>query len=234
MATQTILKVILKVLSCPLVLLSSVFETLNVNKTNVDIAKCLQIIDRHSNTKFSKPLIHTLIIAEDRRNSLHCGIDPIAIVRAIWARLFKDSIQGASTIEQQFVRVALGRYEKTITRKIREQLLAISLCKRTDKEKIAATYLSIAFYGTKLVGLEGVSKLCNSPIENISYYDAIRIVSRLKYPEPSKNKERWNTRHEFRCEYLSKKLLTSAKGMVPDVAEKATPLIPSRAIKLDQ
>ena len=65
-----------------------------------------------------------LISGEDHRYFLHPGFDVIAICRAIWRRLAWGVREGASTIEQQTVRVLKGRYERTLRRKVHEILLA--------------------------------------------------------------------------------------------------------------
>src|SRR5262245_21594087 len=59
------------------------------------------------------PLIaqRLLVSGEDHRHVLHPGVDPIAICRATWRCIYRGKREGASTIEQQVVRVISGRYE---------------------------------------------------------------------------------------------------------------------------
>src|SRR5690348_10551479 len=64
-----------------------------------------------------------LISGEDHRFFGHCGIDPIAVCRAIWRGVVLGHREGASTIEMQLVRVVTGRFERTLTRKLREAAL---------------------------------------------------------------------------------------------------------------
>ncbi|WP_369686225.1 transglycosylase domain-containing protein [Photobacterium kishitanii] len=49
--------------------------------------------------------------------------------------------KGASTIEQQFVRTVTAQYQKTLSRKIIEQLLSFSLYGFYSKSNISASYL---------------------------------------------------------------------------------------------
>ena len=113
----------------PIILLANIINLLNIKSFKDDIEKSLKIIDDFSNIKIDKRFIQVLILAEDRRNKLHRGVDTIAILRAIKVRLLENKYQGASTIEQQFIRVVTNRFEKTFYRKLREQILAILLDK---------------------------------------------------------------------------------------------------------
>lgn len=192
----------IKISSFPIGLISDFFEYFKIDKIDEDIEKSLKIIDKYSLVNIDKKLIEILIIAEDRRNKLHYGVDPIAILRAIKVRIFKKIYQGASTIEQQFVRVVSNRYERTFYRKFREQLLAIAVCKKREKEKIATAYLSIAYYGYNLEGLDGINNICGENIEEIELMKAIEVISRLKYPQPKNINNTWIKKHINRNKYI--------------------------------
>ena len=142
------LKFLFATILSPFVLFVRIVEVRNFWGIRSDIKKCLALID---SIKIELPFqfLSSLIVAEDHRNALHPGIDPIAIIRAIYIWLRFGQIQGASTIEQQFVRTVSGRHEKKISRKIREQIIAVAVSRRRSKFQIATAYLSIAFYGTK-------------------------------------------------------------------------------------
>lgn len=51
--------------------------------------------------------VEMLFLVEDKRFSVHLGVDPIAIARAMAFNLRRGSLQGASTIAQQNVRDSL-------------------------------------------------------------------------------------------------------------------------------
>ena len=67
-----------------------------------------------------------LISGEDHRFYYHLGFDTIAICRALRNRLIYNRIEGASTIEQQLVRVLMNDFEKTYKRRC---------CRRSCKGK---------------------------------------------------------------------------------------------------
>jgi membrane peptidoglycan carboxypeptidase len=127
-----------------------------------------------------------LVSGEDHRHGLHPGFDPIAIARALWRRLTRGSREGASTIEQQVVRVVTGRYERTLARKIREILLAVLVARKYSKDVLPAVYLSIGYYGWQMNGyLQACARLHLGP-DLLTLDDASGLVARLKYPEPRK------------------------------------------------
>lgn len=148
-------------------------------------------------------LILFLVQAEDRRFFKHHGFDPLATFRAIIKHTFFSSREGASTIEQQLVRVITGRYEYTIERKIREIILASRLHRIADKKSIAFTYLNIAYYGTKYQNLESILRRFNMDKNNVIPDEiCAEIVARLKYPEPRIMTDKQRERIRRRVRYI--------------------------------
>ena len=156
--------------------------------------------------KIPTGLIEILIVAEDHRNPSHFGVDPIGILRAAWVTLLTTRLQGASTIEQQFVRVVTGRYEKSVSRKLKEQLLAIALCKQRSKIQIASAYLCIAHYGYQLTGVSGLHAICGQSLANCSEHTLREAVARLKYPEPLISSASWMHQIKLRSGYIARRL----------------------------
>lgn len=211
MEKNIFLIIFLKISSIPFILIADIINLLNIKSFKDDIEKSLKIISDFSNIKIDKRFIQILILAEDRRNKLHCGIDIIAIIRAIKVRLLENKYQGASTIEQQFIRVVTNRFEKTFYRKFREQILAIILAKVSNKEEIAKSYLLIAYYGYNLTGLLAIEKFCNN-IKDVNDKNIIEIVTRLKYPQPKKLDDIWLIKKNRRILYI-KELISINKIM---------------------
>lgn len=170
-------------MSLPHAVMSRIAELLKFKVLKADLCRCLEVVDRHESS-VPQIFLHALVISEDHRSHLHPGIDPIGILRAFTIRISRGEVQGASTIEQQFVRVVTGRYERTMSRKIREQILAMSLSRRRPKAAIASAYLSIAFFGSGCIGLKGLMKKFGSEIGTVTFEQALKFVSQLKYPRP--------------------------------------------------
>lgn len=158
-----------------------------------------------SNTDFADldTLSKLLISGEDHRFFYHIGFDFIAIIRAIKNRLLHNKIEGASTIEQQLVRVLTNDYQRTFSRKIREILLATTLTSIVPKRAIPKIYLNVAYFGTGMTGLQQtLTKLQISKVDEISLDDAASIISRIKYPQPTKESIKRLKQIEMRKQHL--------------------------------
>jgi len=144
-----------------------------------------------------------LISGEDHRFFYHIGFDIIAITRAIKNRLLHNKIEGASTIEQQLVRVLTNDYQRTFRRKIREILLATTLTSVIPKRAIPIIYLNVAYFGADMNGLQQTFTKLQIPKEDkISIEDAASIISRIKYPQPKKESIKRLTQIEMRKQHL--------------------------------
>jgi membrane peptidoglycan carboxypeptidase len=99
------------------------------------------------------------IAIEDSNFYNNKGIEPLSIIRAIIADITTGEYsQGASTITQQVVKNSLLTKDKTVTRKIKEWVLAIKLTRIISKDKILETYLNETPYGGTLYGVEEASQ----------------------------------------------------------------------------
>jgi membrane peptidoglycan carboxypeptidase len=99
------------------------------------------------------------VAIEDSEFYYHNGIRPKSIVRALWQRfLGNKNAGGGSTITQQLIKNTLLTQEKTITRKIKEWVLAIKIEKVLTKEEILSLYLNEAPYGGTIYGIQEGSK----------------------------------------------------------------------------
>lgn len=208
---KVLLKTSYLIITLPYLFFAQLFYYFNFWNFRNDVKACSHIIESYSEVEISENLIQILVIAEDHRNSYHFGIDQFALLRAIIS-IIKGNIQGASTIEQQFVRVATNRYQRTIKRKFIEQLLAVYITNIYEKKVLAKTYLCIAYYGEDKLGFSWI-KILFKPIDNLSLLDSIQIISRLKYPEPKKQTNKWILRHHARNNYLLDKLSCNYRVM---------------------
>ena len=97
--------------------------------------------------------------AEDSDFYQHKGLDFKGIFRAIYKDLKDfDLSQGGSTITQQLIKKALLGDQKTLTRKIKEWILAVEVERRFSKDEIFWMYLNQIPYGSSAYGIEAASK----------------------------------------------------------------------------
>ena len=206
------MKALLLLLSLPFIAFSRLAEALNLWNVRSDLSRCLGTVDDFADQHtLPKRFLQALVVAEDQRNADHFGVDPIGMMRAAASLVTRNGLQGASTIEQQFVRVVTKRYERTITRKIREQALAIALSRRRTKKQISAKYLQVAFYGHGLVGTQGLYRLCGNSLPASSSMTVYGAIARLKYPEPLNPSARWRQKLSRRVAYIAA-LLSESSG----------------------
>jgi membrane carboxypeptidase/penicillin-binding protein PbpC len=129
--------------------------------------KLNSIYEYHLRECESRPsiLLQSLLISgEDHRFFTHGGFDIIAFCRVIWRGSILGKKEGASTIEMQIVRILTERYERTITRKVRETALATLLTQIVPKSEIPSIYIRIGYYGWQMNGLRAAcNHLCLDP-----------------------------------------------------------------------
>ncbi|MCB0212262.1 MAG: penicillin-binding protein 1C, partial [Anaerolineae bacterium] len=111
----------------------------------------------------SPDLINATIATEDRFFYSNVGVDPIAIVRAVYYNVTEgEVVSGASTITQQLARNVLldpeERTERSLTRKVREAVLAVEINRRYTKRQILEIYLNQIYYGNLAYGIEAASQ----------------------------------------------------------------------------
>jgi membrane peptidoglycan carboxypeptidase len=178
-------------------ILTKVWQKLKHNLSDI-------YFDYLSSVKHEIPpiVVITLIAGEDHRFFQHGGIDIIAICRAIWNLLAYNKLQGASTIEQQLVRTLNKQFEKQLRRKIREVLLASLVNRVVPKEEIPGVYLSVAYFGWNMNGINQACNRLGFDLGKLSLQEAASLIARLKYPEPQFISPQRESKIAVRRQYL--------------------------------
>jgi penicillin-binding protein 1A len=107
------------------------------------------------------PIVQDAVISiEDKRFRTNSGVDIRGIARAFVQDIeHKGNLQGASTIEQQFIKNALqAQSHRTILEKLREAALAYQLSHKWSKEKIITAYLNTIYFGNGAYGIESAAQ----------------------------------------------------------------------------
>ena len=161
-------------------------------------------------------VVQAVLAIEDRRYYYHPGVDPIRLVGAIVGSLTSDTgrVAATSTITQQLVRnVFLPQFagwtlqsarERSIRRKLLEQVLALVLDTRASKDEVLEMYLndmplgqrgSFAIYGVA----EAARLFFGKDVSNVSLAEAATMAGVLQSPSslspfnsPDRCKERRN------------------------------------------
>jgi 1A family penicillin-binding protein len=114
-------------------------------------------------SRISLDLQQATIATEDRFFYQNVGVDPVAIARAFYYNVTEgEVVSGGSTITQQLAKNVLlspeERTEQSLSRKIREAVLATELFRRYTKDKILEVYLNQIYYGNLAYGIEAASQ----------------------------------------------------------------------------
>jgi 1A family penicillin-binding protein len=133
-----------------------------------------QILDRHGNLlyKIYKDENRTLInldtlpphvknaflAAEDKDFYSHQGFSLPGLFRALYKNLFDDKLEGGSTITQQLIKNTILTSEKTLSRKIKELILAIQAEHLFSKDKIFEMYLNQVGFGGPAYGIQEAAR----------------------------------------------------------------------------
>jgi len=111
-------------------------------------------------SKIPVDMQNAVIAMEDQNFFRHWGISPRGIARALLRDvLHRRSAQGGSTLTQQLSKLIFLKPEKTITRKIKEMVLALQIERNFSKQEILALYLNQIYLGNGVYGVQSASKL---------------------------------------------------------------------------
>ncbi len=110
--------------------------------------------------ELSQYLIDATISTEDPNFWKHPGVDPVGLMRAVYYAVKERSLSGpgGSTITQQLVKLTFLSSEKTITRKVKEAILAAEITRRYPRETILQIYLNELNYGNLAYGIEAAAE----------------------------------------------------------------------------
>ena len=133
--------------------------------------------------QISRKLIVATLATEDQRFYYHPGIDPIAILRAVWQNLTQRKVvSGASTLTMQAVKNQTAG-KNTISEKVMQAIQALRLNFRATKDQVLWAYLNNAPYGANLIGCEAASRrYFGKPCIELSLAEAALLAGLPKAP----------------------------------------------------
>jgi penicillin-binding protein 1A len=180
--------------------------------------------------KMPKNVINAFISAEDSNFYNHSGVDLKSFFRAMWQNIFLvshgKSMVGGSTITQQIVKNTILSNERTISRKIKEAILAIKISKYLSKEEVLELYLNEIYLGNRSYGVTAAAlNYFNKSINELTIAEAAFLAALPKAPaslNPNRNYDRAIERRNW---VISR--LVSEGYITPEEAEieKAAPIL---------
>jgi penicillin-binding protein 1A len=174
--------------------------------------------------EISDSLKKATVAIEDKDFYKHGGFDVRGISRAAWNNAFGGSTQGGSTITQQLVKLTQNwTQERTVTRKVKEVILAVELERSYSKDEILTGYLNTAPYGGIEYGAEAAARdYFNKSADELTLPEATMLATipqSPRYYSPYSqdfDKERFSGRQFYVLDQMVE------QGMITkDQAEKA-------------
>ena len=142
-----------------------------------------------------------ILAAEDERFYQHGGVDYLSVARAALSNVATGSQQGAGTITMQVARNFFLTREKTVTRKLREVLLAWKIEANLTKDEILELYVNQIFLGQRAYGFAAASQIYfGRPLKDVTVAEAAMLAGLPKAPSaynPVTNPKRAKTRQLY-------------------------------------
>lgn len=176
---------------------------------------------------------YAVLAAEDRGFYSNRAFSITGIARAIFNNLKGGSLQGGSTITQQYAKTAFLSPSRTIQRKIKELVISIKLENQLSKDQIFESYLNTIYFGRGSYGVMTASQqYFNRNVDQLTNAQAAVIASILRSPglyDPA-FKEGNEARLMARFEYVKTGMIdagwldakAAAKMKFPSVAPRST------------
>jgi penicillin-binding protein 1A len=144
---------------------------------------------------------HAILAAEDERFYQHGGVDYLSVLRAALANVTSGTQQGAGTITMQVARNFFLTREKTVSRKLREVLLAWKIEASLPKDEILELYVNQIFLGQRAYGFAAASQTYfGKPLADVTVGEAAMLAGLPKAPSaynPITNPRRAKTRQLY-------------------------------------
>ncbi|HWW54081.1 MAG TPA: transglycosylase domain-containing protein, partial [Acidimicrobiales bacterium] len=136
-------------------------------------------------------LKQALVASEDRNFYHHGGVDPRGSLRALIRDLQGKPLQGGSTIAQQYVKTVYTGGKRTLTRKLKEAVLASQLARQVPKDEILFKYLNAVYFGDGAYGVGAAAETYfNINVRDLDASQAAMLIGLL--PAPSAFEPRGN------------------------------------------
>ena len=181
-------------------------------------------------------LVDSLIAIEDKNFWKHPGIDPRGLARSIYVtNIQKSGKQGASTITQQFIKNHYLSSEQTLSRKLKEVLMALVVEYHNDKKTILEGYLNEIYLGQDgqraIHGFGLASEYYfNKELKDLSLHEIAMLVALVREPgivDPRRFPDRALERRNFILEQMQQ------NGLISDSDKKLAQALPLDVVDVE-
>ena len=166
-------------------------------------------------------VIHAFLSAEDKNFFEHPGIDALGITRAVFKNIENfisgKRLEGASTITQQVAKNFLLTSDVSISRKVKEAILAFRIEKVLTKKRILELYLNEIYLGERSYGIASASlTYFDKSIKDLNSAESALLAALPKAPSkynPYRNfktvdaRKNWVLRRMYENGFISDEIL---------------------------
>ncbi len=120
-------------------------STGEVNRQNVEL------------DQIAPAAVNAVIAAENETFYDDSGVSPKGLARAVVNMVRGQETQGGSTITQQYVKNTYLSQDQTVTRKVKEFVIALKVDRKKSKDEILEGYLNTSWFGRGANGIEAAA-----------------------------------------------------------------------------
>lgn len=140
-----------------------------------------------------------VLAAEDRSFYSDPGVSIRGTLRAAISDAFGGSTQGGSGITQQYVKNAYLSDAQTLTRKLKELMIAVKLTREYSKDQILEFYLNTVYFGRNTYGIQAAAQaFFGENVEQLTTAQGALLAGMLRAPSyydpavhPAQARGRW-------------------------------------------
>jgi membrane peptidoglycan carboxypeptidase len=140
-----------------------------------------------------------VLAAEDRNFYSEPGVSIRGTVRAALSDVTGGDTQGGSGITQQYVKNAYLSNAQTLTRKLKELMIAVKLSRQYSKDQILEFYLNTVYFGRNTYGIQAAAKAYfGRNVEQLTTAQGALLAGVLRAPSyydpaanPGQARQRW-------------------------------------------
>ncbi len=168
-----------------------------------------------------------IVASEDRRFYSNVGVDPVAILRALWNNLRGNDTQGGSTLTMQYVERYYTGQTSGYVDKFREAILALKIDQQQSKEEILGAYMNTIYFGRGAYGIErAAQEYFGHPASELTVSESALLAGIIPSPgnwdpavAPDQAQARWERTLAFMVESGDITQAEADSQEFPEVAE---------------
>ncbi|WP_260867760.1 transglycosylase domain-containing protein [Streptomyces sp. SAJ15] len=146
-------------------------RTGEINRESVDLSRVPKVVQR------------AFVAAENKSFYQDRGVDPVGVARGLLNTVTGKGTQGGSTITQQYVKNYYLSQDQTVTRKVKELVIALKVDQRNSKDDILAGYLNTSYFGRNAYGIQAAARAYyGKEVEKLTVSEGAYLAALVQAP----------------------------------------------------